>query len=34
MMVSHKDLVEMGVHLELQPNLMVKRTYLPLACHT
>jgi len=31
---SHKDLVEMGLRLELQPQAYGKRTYLPPACHT
>ena len=31
---SRKDLVEMGLCLELQPEAHGKRTYLPLACHT
>ena len=31
---AHKDLVEMGVRLELQPQPHGKRTYLPPACHT
>jgi len=31
---ARKDLVEMGVRLELQPQPHGKRTYLPPACHT
>ncbi|XP_027922635.1 uncharacterized protein LOC114180521 [Vigna unguiculata] len=31
---SRKDLVEMGLRLELQPQAYGKRTYLPPACHT
>ncbi|XP_027911496.1 uncharacterized protein LOC114170208 [Vigna unguiculata] len=31
---SCKDLIEMGLRLELQPQAYVKRTYLPPACHT
>jgi len=31
---TRKDLVEMGVWLELQPQPYGKRTYLPPACHT
>ena len=31
---ARKDLVEMGVHLELQPQHHGKRTYLPPLCHT
>ena len=31
---AHKDLVEMGVWFELQPQSHGKRTYLPPACHT
>ena len=31
---SRKDLVEMGLRLELQPEARGKRTYLPPACHT
>jgi len=30
----HKNLVEMGVRLELQPQSHGKQTYLPLVCHT
>jgi len=30
---ARKDLVEMGVRLELQPQPHGKRTYLPPACH-
>ena len=31
---ARKDLVEIGVRLELQPQPHGKRTYLPPACHT
>jgi len=31
---AHKDLVEMGVRLELQQQTHGKRTYLPPVCHT
>jgi len=31
---AHKDLVEMGVRFELQPQPHGKRTYLPPTCHT
>jgi len=31
---ARKDLVEMSVRLELQPQPHGKRTYLPPACHT
>jgi len=31
---ARKDLVEMGVCLEIQPQRYGKQTYFPLACHT
>lgn len=31
---AHKDLVEMGLHLELQPQVYGKQKYLSRACHT
>jgi len=31
---ARKDLVEMGVRLDLKPQPHGKRTYLPPACHT
>jgi len=31
---AHKDLVEMGVCLKLQPQPQGKRTYFPPTCHT
>ena len=31
---AHKDLVEIGVRLELKPQPHGKRTYLPPTCHS
>jgi len=31
---AHKDLVEIGVRLKLQPQPHGKQTYLPPTCHT